>query len=134
MPTLLEAPKPIRRRAPWRQRLVDAERGFTTGFRADSTWFVYLFVNVLLLAIGGVLDLGFYDWLFVGLAMTMVLSAELMQQALRALAQALEAEFPGLDTERMHHLATAAVLLAVSGGGVIVLIIYALRISALFAD
>ena len=32
------------RRAAWRQRLVEAERGITHGFRGDSTLFGYLFV------------------------------------------------------------------------------------------
>jgi diacylglycerol kinase len=135
MPTTLEPQpliKPVRRRAEWRQKLVDAERGLTSGFRADSNWFVYLFVYIALLAIGGVLDLQYYDWLLVGLSVTIVLTAELMQQALRAAMVELSRLQPTFAPEKAIHLATAAVYMAFLGSSLVIALIYARRIDQLF--
>lgn len=120
--------QPSRRRAPWRQRLVETERGITQGFRGDSTLFFYLFVNSALLAIGGVLDLSLFDWLFVGLAVTLVLATELLQQALRSCVDQVRVIRPEGDWDRILHLATAAVGVAFTGGSIVVAIIYGMRI------
>ncbi len=120
--------KSSRRRAPWRQRLVETERGITSGFRGDSTLFFYLFVDSALLAVGGVLDLSYFDWLFVALAVTLVLAAELLQQALRACVDEVRKLQPEGDWNRVLHLATAAVGVAFAGGALVIALIYGRRI------
>ncbi len=124
--------KPLRRRAPWRQRLVEAERGFVQGIRGDGTLFFYLFVDSAVLAVGCVLHLGFYQWLVVGLTVTMVLSLELMHQALKLLVETLRATNPDKAWDDVLHLATAAVVLAFLGGSTIVTCVYFQRIREMF--
>lgn len=136
MPHLLEPPpflKSPRRRAPWRQRLIDAERGFTLGLRGDGTLFFYMFLNCAVLAIGGVLDLSFVQWLLVGLTVTMVLSLELMQQAVRLFVEEVRPLKPNGHWDQILHLATAAVVLGLIGGSVIVSMVYYHCIRDMFA-
>lgn len=135
MPDLLNLPTevhPERRRPPWRQRLVETERGLAQGLRGDSTLYFYLFVDCVLLAIGGVLDLPLWQWLIVGLAVTVVITTELMQQAIRALAAELSQQRPGGKWNRVLHLATAAVGVAFAGASVVVGLVYWQRIRELY--
>jgi diacylglycerol kinase len=121
-----------RRRPPWRQRLVETERGLAQGLRGDSTLFFYLFVDCTLLAMGAVLDLSLWQWLIVGLVITLVTSAELMQQALRACVAELESLHPHAKWRRVRHLATASVGVAFLGGTVVVGLVFAQRIRELY--
>ncbi|HUQ68973.1 MAG TPA: diacylglycerol kinase [Planctomycetaceae bacterium] len=134
MPQLLEPPlhSTKARRAPWRQRLVETERGLAQGFRGDSTLFFHLFVDCTLLAVGGVLDLSLGDWLLVGLALTVVLSAELMQQAVRVCIAELRSLRPEGQWDRALHLATAAVGVAFTGSAAVIGLIYWQRIRELY--
>jgi len=129
MPYLLDPPPvTVSRRPPWRQRLVETERGLAQGMRGDSTLFFYLFVDCLLLAVGGVLDLTRGEWLLVGLAVTMVLAAELMQQAIRLCIGQLRQIRPHRDWDRALHLATASVGIAFTGSAVVIGMIYWQRV------
>ncbi|MFO0917388.1 MAG: diacylglycerol kinase [Planctomycetaceae bacterium] len=111
------------RRAPWRQKLVDAERGLTHSFRADSALYLYIFFDSLLLAIGFVLDLSASRWAVVGLGLTVMLAAELFHQALLSAA----CQFPKNACERVAALSTAAKLIAVTGCTAVILAILWLR-------
>jgi diacylglycerol kinase len=133
MPYLLDPPPVTRtRRPPWRQRLVETERGLAQGLRGDSTLFFYLFVDCTLLAVGGVLDLSRNDWLLVGLALTMVLAAELMQQAIRVCIGQLRQLRPHGDWNRALYLATASVGIAFAGSAVVIGLIYWQRVRDLY--
>ena len=99
------------RRALWRQRLVDAERGLTHSFRADSALYLHLFFDSLLMATGLVLGLAAADWVIVGIGLTVMLSAELFHQALQTVA----AQFSKNVRQQVAALSTAAKLLAVTG-------------------
>lgn len=79
-----ECEEPRTRRADWRQRLVDAERGLTLGFRADSSFFAHLFMASLIVAAGIVLRLNVYSWSVLVISLTVVVAAELFNQGLRA--------------------------------------------------
>lgn len=120
------------RRAPWRQRLVEAERGISWGLRGDSTLYVYLFVDCLTIAIGAVLRLSTWQWIIVGLVVTMVLVAELLCQALRVLTTELQRIVPECRLTPVLHLATAAVTAALLGGSVVVAAIFWQRIRDLY--
>jgi len=136
MPELLEPlslEKPVRRRAPWRQRLVETERGIARGFRGDSSLFFYGFVDCAVLAVGGVLDLTLWQWLIVGLSVTMVIAAELMRQALQCCIAELREMRPAGHWDRALHLATASVSVAFTGGSLVVALVYWQRIREMFA-
>lgn len=120
------------RRAPWRQRLVEAERGLSWGLRGDGTLYVYLFVDCLTMAMGVVLRLSTWQWIIVGLVVTLVLVAELLCQALRYLTAELQRTVPELRLAPVLHLATAAVTSALLGGSAVVAAIFWQRIRDLY--
>lgn len=115
------------RRAPWRQKLVDAERGFTLGFRQDSTLFVQLFVNCVILAAGWVIDLHAWHWVCMVLALTVVLCTELMNLGLQTLLSAAE-NIPEDVADRVRHAGTAATVLATCGGLFVVTLTFLQRL------
>lgn len=116
------------RRAPWRQKLVDAERGLTHSFRADSALYLHIFFDSLLLATGLVLGLSAVHWAVVGLGLTVMLSAELFHQALQTVAAQLSA---GVRKDVLV-LSTAAKLLAVLGSTAAIGAVLLLRWRELF--
>ncbi len=118
-----------RRRAPWRQQLVEAERGLSHSFRADSALYLHIFLDSLLLATCGVLGLSETRWIIVGLGLTVMLSAELFAQALELVALQLS-ERVG---RQVSSLAAAAKLLAVLGCTSAIGIVLWLRLRELLA-
>ncbi len=111
------------RRAPWRQKLVDAERGLTHSFRADSALYLHVFFDSLLLAIGFVLGLSASRWAVVGLGITVMLASELFHQALQTVA----AQFSKNNREQIAALSTAGKLIAVTGSTAVIAAILWLR-------
>src|SRR3954447_11303861 len=82
-----------RRRAPWRQRLIDAERGITLGLRGDSTLFLHFFLATIIMGAAFVLGIGAIEWAIVMLSLTLVLSAEMFNQVLKSVSDALGHQF-----------------------------------------
>lgn len=120
------------RRAPWRQRLVEAERGLSCGLRGDCTLYVYLFFDCLLVAVGVIFRLSSWQWIIVGMVITLVLTAELLCQALRALISELKTTHPTGRWDPILQLATAAVTVALIGGSCLISAIYWQRIRDLY--
>ncbi len=120
------------RRAPWRQRLVEAERGLSCGLRGDCTLYAYLFVDCLTIAMGVILKLSSWQWIIVGLVVTLVLTAELMCQALRSLIMELKRTNPDGRWHQVQHLATAAVTVALLGGSCLIGALFWQRIRDLY--
>lgn len=121
------------RRAPWRQRLVDAERGVTHGFRADSALFVHFFVSSLIVVLGLGLGLSTWQWLAVVGSIALVFSAEFLNQALRELLQISAPQAEPAAIQRFLQLGMAAVGTATLGSAIIIGTVFWLRVSALFA-
>jgi diacylglycerol kinase len=113
----------VARRPEWRQRLVQAERGFMCGLRADSTLFAHFFVWLVIFTMGLVLWLHWQQWIIVGLALSFALSAELFHQAFRALLIDPERESTPQET-RVLGLATAATVIATLGAATPVITIF----------
>lgn len=120
-----------RRRAAWRQRLVEAERGITHGFRGDSTLFGYLFAGSVVVTTGLVLGLSLSQWTLLILAMTVVLSAELFQQALKAVLPSGETE-SSPSFEKGLKIGTAGVFVAIGGAVLVVSLIFGSRLVEMF--
>lgn len=120
---------PETHRSPWRQKLVDAERGFTLGFRSDSTLFVQLFGHSLVLLTGLVIGLLEWQWIVLVLAITVVVVAELFNQAIRLLSRmTTEAEE---QLTAIHALSTAASMVAALGGVTAAILIFVHRLREL---
>jgi undecaprenol kinase len=124
--------KAAQRRAPWRQRLVEAERGVTEGFRNDSTFFVHFFLGSVVAATGFVLAISPMQWAVIVMALTMVLSAEMFNQVLKAIVHSVGHQLAGPLAKAMR-IATAAVFVTMIGTLAAILIIFAERLTAIFS-
>jgi diacylglycerol kinase len=76
---------PLPARPPWRRWLIDVERGLMLGVRGDSIFFVYFFLTSATIATSVVLGISLLEWTVVILALTVVLSAEMFNQSVKAL-------------------------------------------------
>ncbi len=110
---------------------METERGLSSGLRADSSFYVYLFFDCLLVAMGCVLGLAGWQWMIVGLVFTSVLAAELFRQGLRVLVNSLPADSSTAGTTVLN-LATAAVSVTLLGGGGVVCAIFWDRLQELY--
>ncbi len=110
-------PRPTR--PAWRQRLVDAERGVMQGIRNDSAFFVYFFLSSATIAACVVLGISLIQWTIVILALTLVLSAEMFNQVLKALLIGFGR--PMDDGARAAlRIAVAAVFVAITGSVIVI--------------
>ena len=76
---------PLPARPAWRRWLIDVERGLMLGVRGDSIFFVYFFLTSATIAASVVLGISLLEWTVVILALTVVLSAEMFNQSVKAL-------------------------------------------------
>ncbi len=123
------------KRPAWRQHLVVTERGVVGGIRGGSAFFVHFFGCSIVLAAGYVLVLSLMQWVAVVLSMTIVLAAEMFNQALRAIVieQQPEGEIPP-RTSKALGIATAAVMMTVLGGLIVVGMVFAQRVSHFWVE
>ena len=129
---LVPTDAPAKRRPDWRQALVDAECGFKLGFRIDSTFYVHFFLTSIVLATAVVLGIGLLQWMLLVLALTMVLSAEMFNQVLKALWNSV-GHFLPTSSQNVLRISSAAVLLTTVGAAIVVTMIFAQRLMELFS-
>ena len=121
-----------RRRAAWRQTLIQAERGLVGGIRNGSAFFVHFFGISIVLAAALVLGIEWTHWIGIAGCLTLVLTAEMFNQALKALASAGESHSTP-PVQRALAIGTAAVLVSCAGSTVILALIFWQRCQQLFA-
>lgn len=121
------------RRPAWRQRLILAERGLTSGLRADSIFYVHFFGISIVVVAGVVFGIVLWQWVAITLALTVVLSAEMFQQALKLLVDR-GTETAQENALRAQSIGTAAVLVACIGSTLVLTMIFVQRGIELFAD
>ncbi len=120
-----------RRRPAWRQRLVQAERGLVRGVRSDSAFFVHFFGIIIVVAAALVFGIGWMQWIAIAGCLTLVLTAEMFNQALKALAHSNGPDSsPGV--QRALAIGTAAVLVACIGSIVVLTLVFWQRFEQLF--
>jgi diacylglycerol kinase len=115
--------RPHRRRPAWRQRLVTAERGLVGGVRSDSVFFVHFFGISLVLAAALVLGVGSMQWIAIAACLTLVLTAEMFNQALKSLAQPDDRPC-GPAAKRAIAMGTAAVMVACTGSTLVMTLVF----------
>lgn len=125
--------EPTRRRPPWRQRLVEAERGITYGFRGDSVFFVHFFLGSLIVATAFVLEISMNEWATIIVALTMVLSAEMFNQVLNAIVENVGHQLHK-PMEKARRIGTAAVYLVMLGAAVTMALIFGPRLLEMFGN
>ena len=134
LPHNLAEQKIARRKRPaWRQRLVQAERGFVGGVRGDSVFFVHFFGVSLVVAAALVLGVGWMQWTALAGCLTLVLATEMINQALKTLVQ--DPERPATAAgKRVMAIGTGAVMVATLGSCIVLAIVFAQRIHDLFGS
>jgi undecaprenol kinase/diacylglycerol kinase (ATP) len=123
---------PQRRRAAWRQTLVQAERGLVGGFRSGSALFVHFFGISIAIAAALVLGIEWTHWIGIAGCLTLVLTAEMFNQALKALAGA-DGRPATPEIQRALAIGTAAVVVSCAGSTIILTLIFWQRCQQLFA-
>ena len=127
-----DAPTADRRRRPaWRQRLIQAERGFGTGLRIDSTFFVHFFTSSMVLAVAAVIGLGILQWAILALSITLVLAAEMFNQVLKLVLSQPRLIAPPAAQKALG-ISTAAVYVTIAGCVVTILLLFGQRLDQLF--
>ena len=125
------APHAPSKRSAWREQLVQAERGVVGCFRSDSSLFVHFFGASIVLAASGVLALGSMQWAAILIALTVVLSAEMFNHAIRTLVQSQPS--PQTETaQRILAMSSAAVMTAIAGAGLVIGLVFWERVEQLF--
>lgn len=112
-----------RKRPEWRQRLVQAERGLVRGVRADSVFSVHFFGICVVVAGAMVLGIGWAEWIGITACLTLVLTAEMFNQAVKALAHD-ETRPPTAAAQRAVSISTAAVMVASAGSSLVIVIVF----------
>jgi len=120
------------KRSAFRRRLVDAERGMTFGLRGDSTFFVHFFVGSIVAAAGLVFGLSLIEWTVIVLGLTVVFSAEMFHQVLKAILGDLGRHL-GEPARNSLRIGTAAVFVTMIGAAVVISLIFGNRLLEMFA-
>ncbi|QDT65708.1 Prokaryotic diacylglycerol kinase [Calycomorphotria hydatis] len=115
----------------WRQRLIEAERGITQGFRGDSIFFVHFFGGALILAAGIAFWLTLAEWALLVLAFSAVVTTELLHQVVRDICEELRGIRPA-TARRVHRLSTAAICTMTIGAIIIVCLIFGAHFCQIF--
>lgn len=121
-----------KRRSVWRQKLVEAERGFTLGFRGDSSFFVLFFTGSLFVTSGLVLGISLLEWSILVMSLTVVLTAEMFHSVLKAILHSIEHHFPQPARQALN-IGAAAVLLSRIGSTVAIGLIFGQRLWNIFS-
>lgn len=95
-----------------------AFRGWRRGVRAESNFFVHLFVAALVVAAGLVLGVSWLEWCLLALCIASVLAAEMFNTAIEHLAKAVTREENELIRDALD-MSSAAVLLASIGAAIV---------------
>jgi diacylglycerol kinase len=110
---------------------VQAERGLVRGVRSDSAFFVHFFGISIVIAAAVVLGIGWMQWIAIAGCLTLVLTAEMFNQALKALAQS-GGQHSSPDGQRALAIGTAAVLVACVGSLIVLTLVFWQRFEQLF--
>lgn len=122
--------RPHRRRPAWRERLVTAERGLVGGVRSDSVFFVHFFGISLVIAAALVLGVGLMQWIAIAACLSLVLTAEMFNQALKSLALP-DGRPCNPGAKRAIAMGTAAVMVACTGSTLVMILVFWHRLQEL---
>jgi len=100
--------KPAKKRSAWRKRLIEAERGFSFGFRNGSTLFAQIFVGLMIVTTALVLGIGLTQWVALVVAMCLGFAAELFHLSVRCLAESSQGEI----SDKASKLSAAGMVIA----------------------
>ena len=109
----------------------DAFRGVKLGIRGQTSYFVHLFFAAAVVVAGLVLKVSMLEWCLLLLCIAGVLTAEMFNSALEALARAITREHDPAVGEGLD-MASAAVLMAAIGSAIIGALLFAQHLGPMF--
>jgi diacylglycerol kinase len=114
----------------WVKKFRDAFRGMKEGVRGQSSFFVHFFMSTVVVIAGVVLRVELAEWCILVLCMTIVLTAEMFNSALEAMAKAITEEIhPYLKNSL--DIGSAAVLVASLGASLVGCLLFLHRLGAM---
>lgn len=129
-PKVRWAPAPTaegKKRQPWRQHLVNVERGLTHGMRAGSSFFAQFFAGIIIVTAGFLLKISLMEWAIIGLAVSVVITAELFNQVIIAIMNSVGHLFDESAKKAMT-MGTAAVFVSATGALFVTCVIFGQKI------
>jgi len=111
-----------RARRSWIQKFSDASRGVKIAVRAEISFFVHLFVTMIVVLTGTVLGLSRLEWCLIVLCIAITLSAEMFNTAIEKLARVVTQE-TNSEIRDVLDIASGAVLLIAFGAAVLGILI-----------
>lgn len=116
----------------WRRKFGYAFRGFATGVRGESSFYVHFTFAAAALACGAAFRISIAEWCVLFLAITGVLACEMFNSSLERLARAITHE-KNQDLKAALDIGSTAVLMSAAGAVAVGLMIFGPRMLALFA-
>jgi diacylglycerol kinase len=114
----------------WPIKFRDAFRGVKEGVRGQSSFFVHFFMCAAVVAAAAVMGMTLVEWCILLLCMTIVLTAEMFNSAIEAMAKAITEEIhPYLKNSL--DIGSAAVLTASFGASLVGSILFLYRLGAM---
>jgi diacylglycerol kinase len=114
----------------WATKFRDAFHGLLQGVHRQSSFTVHFLCATAVVALGGALHVGWIEWSLLAAAIMLVLTAEMFNSALEAMARAITGQFsPHLKSAL--NIGSAAVLLAAIGAATIALLVFGHRLAEL---
>jgi diacylglycerol kinase len=120
---------PAKKRSPWRMRLIEAERGFSFGFKNGSALFGHIFVALVIVISGMTFGLQLWGWATLIVAMCCGIAAELFHHAIRVLADSLKQE----QAEKAIKLSAAGMLMVMLAAAILIAFVLGSRLILMFS-
>lgn len=115
---------PAKKRSPWRMRLIEAERGFSFGFKDGSALFGHIFIALTIVITGMMFGLHLWGWITLIVAMSCGIAAELFHHAIRVLADSFQQE----QAEKAIRLSAAGMLMVMLAAGTVIAFVLGSRL------
>ena len=114
-----------KKRSPWRMRLIEAERGFSFGFKTSSALFGHIFLSLSIIVTAIVFGIGLVGWISLVVAMSCTIAAELFHHAVRTLAESLHQE----KAEKAIKLSAAGMVMVMLAASIVIAFVLGNRLS-----
>lgn len=113
-----------KRRSGLRQRLIEAERGISFGFRGTGSLYSHVFCCMVIVLTASILGLSGWEWLALSVSMICGIASELFHLAVKELAQHLNAD----SGEKATRLSAAGMVMVMIAGSIVVIAILSDRL------
>jgi diacylglycerol kinase len=111
----------------WALKFHDAFRGVKAGVRGQSSFFVHFFFAAAVIASGVILLVSWIDWCLLLLCITVVMTAEMFNSAMEALAKLITDEY-NEHINKFLDIGSGAVLVASIGAALVGAMVFLHRI------